>query len=68
MPYTDVKARKAKPREKQYKLTDSDGLYLLVMPAGGKYWRFKYRYEGKRKTLALGIYPEISLLDARGRL
>ena len=68
MPLTDVKAKNAKRRDKQYKLADADGLYLLVMPAGGKYWRFKYRYEGKEKLLALGTYPEISLLEARGRL
>ena len=68
MPLTDAKAKNAKGREKQYKLQDAGGLYLLVMPAGGKYWRFNYRFNGKRKTLALGTYPEISLLDARGRL
>ena len=68
MALSDVKAKNAKGREKPYKLTDTGGLYLLVMPAGGKYWRFDYRYDGKRKTLALGTYPEISLLDARGRL
>jgi hypothetical protein len=68
MALSDVKARNAKPRQKSYKLTDADGLYLLVASAGGKYWRFDYRYDGKRKTLALGTYPEISLLDARSRL
>jgi integrase len=68
MSLSDVKARNAKSKGEQYKISDADGLYLLVMPAGGKYWRFDYRYDGKRKTLALGTYPEISLLDARGRL
>jgi hypothetical protein len=68
MALSDVKAKNAKGREKPYKLTDTGGLYLLVMPAGGKYWRFDYRYDGKRKTLALGTYPEISLLDARSRV
>jgi len=68
MPLTDAKAKNAKGREKQYKLQDAGGLYLLVMPAGGKYWRFNYRFNGKRKTLALGTYPEISLLIARGKL
>jgi integrase len=68
MALSDVKARNAKPRQKSYKLTDAGGLYLLVASAGGKYWRFDYRYDGKRKTLALGTYPEISLLDARSRL
>jgi integrase len=67
MALSDVKARNAKGWEKPYKLTDADGLYLLVASAGGKYWRFDYRYGGKRKTLALGTYPEISLLDARSR-
>jgi len=61
MALTDIKARNAKPKEKQYKLTDAGGLYLLVMPNGSKYWRFDYRHEGKRKTLALGVYPEIPL-------
>jgi integrase len=61
MPLTDVTIRNAKVRDKQYKLADTGGLYLLVMPNGGKYWRVKYRYEGKEKTLSLGIYPEIPL-------
>lgn len=68
MALSDVKARNAKGRMKRYKLSDAEGLYLIVMPAGGKYWRFDYRYDGKRKTLALGTYPEIGLLDARSRL
>jgi integrase len=51
--------------DKQYKLSDGNGLYLLVTPAGGKLWRFDYRFEGKRKTLAMGKYPEISLSEAR---
>jgi integrase len=68
MPLSDVKSKNAKSKGKQYKLSDTDGLYLLVTPAGGKYWRFDYRYDGKRKTLALGTYSEISLLDARSRL
>jgi hypothetical protein len=57
-----------KAKKKQYKIQDTDELYLLVTPAGGKYWHFNYRYDRKRKTLALGIYPEITLLDARSRL
>jgi len=68
MPLIDTKIRNAKGRDKQYKLGDTGGLYLLVTPVGGKLWRFDYRHEGKRKTLALGTYPEISLLEARGRL
>ena len=67
MPLSDAKVRNAKPKQKPYKLSDADGRYLLVMPTGGKYWRFDYRYGGKRKTLALGIYPAVSLLQARGK-
>jgi integrase len=67
MALTDVKARNAKPAEKQVKLFDGDGLFLLVAPAGGKWWRFKYRFGGKEKLLALGTYPEVSLADARQR-
>lgn len=65
MPLTDVKVRNAKSTEKQVKLSDGDGMYLLVTPNGGKCWRFKYRFAGKEKLLALGTYPEISLADAR---
>ena len=67
MPLSDVKIRNSKPTEKQIKLFDNNGLFLLVTPAGGKLWRFKYRYDGKEKLLALGLYPEISLADARIR-
>src|SRR5690606_8298040 len=63
---TDVAIRNAKPADKPYKLSDYKGLYLLVSPAG-KYWRFNYRYLGKQKTLAVGVYPDTSLEDARGR-
>jgi integrase len=65
MPLNEMKIRNAKPKEKFYKLTDSDGLYLHVTEKGGKLWRFKYRFGGKYKLLALGVYPEISLLYAR---
>lgn len=67
MALTDVKIRNAKAPNKQVKLFDGGGLFLLVVPAGGKLWRLKYRYEGKEKLLALGTYPEISLADARQR-
>jgi integrase len=67
VPLTDAKARNAKPGEKPVKLSDGDGMYLLVTPNGGKCWRFKYRFGGKEKLLALGTYPEISLSDARQR-
>ena len=47
----------AKPKDKPYKLADGGGLYLLIKPNGGKYWRLKYRVAGKEKLLALGVYP-----------
>ncbi len=67
MPLTDTKIRNTKPAEKAFKLSDGEGMYLLVNPSGGKLWRLDYRYLGKRKTLALGSYPQISLVDARSR-
>ncbi len=65
MPITDTKARNAKLKDKQYKIFDTDGLFMLVSPAGGKWWRFKYRFGGKEKLMSLGTYPEVSLLQAR---
>ena len=66
VPLTESKVRNAKPRVKEYKLSDGDGLFLLVIPAGGKYWRMKYRFGGKdRAPLAFGAYPEVSLAEAR---
>lgn len=56
---------KAKPRSKQWAMYDSKGLRLLVMPTGSKYWRYNYRFAGKNKTLAIGVYPDISLANAR---
>lgn len=67
MPLTDVEVRSARARDKAYRLTDSLGMYLEVSPAGGKYWRFKYRFAGKEKRLALGVYPEVSAKEARMR-
>lgn len=67
MTLSDTKIRNTKPRSKQYKLFDGDGLFLLVTPAGGKWWRFKYRFGGKEKLLSLGTYPEVSLSQARER-
>lgn len=64
MPLTDTAVRNAKGREKPYKLSDERGLYLLVN-AAGKYWRLDYRFAGKRKTLALGVYPDVPLSKAR---
>ncbi|MTI52848.1 MAG: DUF4102 domain-containing protein [Alcanivorax sp.] len=65
MPLTATAVRQALPKAKAYKLSDGHGLYLLVNPKGAKYWRYKYRYGGKEKTLALGVFPEVSLKDAR---
>ncbi|TBM21945.1 tyrosine-type recombinase/integrase [Hafnia paralvei] len=67
MALSDVKVRSAKPEAKAYKLTDGDGMVLLVHPNGSKYWRLRYRFGGKEKMLALGKYPEVSLADARAR-
>lgn len=65
MPLTDVAVRSAKPEDKTLKLFDSGGLYLEVSPAGGKWWRWKYRFAGKEKRLAFGVYPDVSLKAAR---
>ncbi|WP_418610082.1 Arm DNA-binding domain-containing protein [Gluconobacter cerinus] len=62
---TDVAIRKSQPRESQYKLSDAQGLYLLVRPNGAKLWQLRYRFGGKEKTLSFGAYPEVSLLNAR---
>lgn len=67
MPLTDVAIRNAKPREKPYKVGDTLGLFLLVQPSGGKLWRVKYRIDGKEKKLAIGIYPQVGLAEARRR-
>ncbi len=65
MPLSDTSVRMAKPRPKAYRLSDSNGLYLEVASNGSKYWRLKYRFAGKEKRLALGVYPVISLARAR---
>jgi integrase len=67
MSLSNAKIRNAKPKEKPYKLADGDGLFLLITPAGGKYWRLKYHFGGKEKLLALGVYPNVMLADARAR-
>lgn len=64
-PLTDIQPRKAKPRDKPYKLSDGGGMYLLINPDGSKYWRMGYRFAGTERLLAFGKYPEISLADAR---
>ncbi|EBK1958358.1 DUF4102 domain-containing protein [Salmonella enterica subsp. enterica serovar Newport] len=65
MALTDAKIRAAKPDEKPYKLADSGNMFLLVHPNGSRYWRLRYRFRGKERTLALGVYPDVSLSDAR---
>ena len=65
MPLTDAKVRAAKPKSKTYRLSDERGMYLEVTPKGGKYWRFKYRVLGREKRLAIGVYPTVSLSEAR---
>ena len=67
MPLSDVKVRTAKPGAKAVKLFDERGLYLEVSPSGGKWWRLKYRFEGKEKRLSLGVYPDVGLKEARAR-
>ncbi|HET7831821.1 MAG TPA: integrase arm-type DNA-binding domain-containing protein [Gallionella sp.] len=67
MPLTDTAVKNAKPSAKPVKLSDEKGLFLLVTPSGGKWWRLKYRFGGKEKLLSLGTYPEVSLKEARER-
>lgn len=67
MALSDISIRNAKPRLKPYKLADSQGLFLLVQPSGGRLWRLKYRIDGREKKLGFGTYPEVSLSDARKR-
>ncbi len=67
MPLSDTAIRNAKPSDKTKKIFDGGGLYLEVAPSGGKWWRLKYRFDGKEKRLSLGVYPDVSLKDARNR-
>lgn len=67
MPLTDTAVRGAKAADKPLRLFDGGGLYLEVAPSGGKWWRFKYRWDGKEKRLSLGVYPAVSLKEARAR-
>lgn len=62
---TEPKVKAAKPEAKEYKLSDAGGLYLLIRPTGKKYWKYKYRFYGKEKKLSIGVYPEISIKQAR---
>ena len=65
MALTDVAIKNAKPGAKPVKITDGSGMFLLVMPTGGKLWRLKYRIDGREKLLAIGVYPDVSLSAAR---
>jgi integrase len=65
MSLTFLEVRNAKSKDKPYKLSDGEGLYLLINPSGSKLWRFKYRFDGKEKLLSIGIYPDLSLAEAR---
>ncbi|TXT25996.1 MAG: Phage integrase [Gallionellaceae bacterium] len=67
MALTDIEVKKVKTADKAVKLADGGGLFLLVQSNGAKYWRLAYRFAGKQKTLALGVYPDVSLSDARQR-
>lgn len=67
MALTELAVKKAKATDKQQKLTDSGGMYLLIQTSGSKYWRMDYRFTGKRKTLAIGVYPDVTLVEARDR-
>ena len=62
---TELTIKKSKSKEKQYKLTDGEGMYLRIYPNGAKYWQLKYRFDRKQKTLSFGVWPEVSLLQAR---
>ena len=65
MPLSDARVRALKGKNAQYKVSDGEGLYLLVPPTGSKLWRLAYRFNGKQKTFALGKYPSVTLLEAR---
>ncbi len=65
MKLSDIACKSAKPKEKPYKMADGQGMYLEIKPNGSKYWRMNYRIHNKQKTLYIGVYPEISLKDAR---
>ena len=68
MPITHVAIVNAKPREKPYRLFDGRGLYLEVSRSGGRWWRFKYRFQGREKRMSLGVFPEVSIKEARDAL
>ena len=65
MALTDIKVRTTKPSDKPFKLTDGQGMHLLINPNGSKYWQLGYRFTGKQKVFSIGVYPAVSLADAR---
>lgn len=65
MKLSATKVKNAKPRSKPYKLADGDGLSISIQPTGGKWWRFRYRWNGREQSLSFGTYPEVSLAQAR---
>src|SRR5271170_6207527 len=65
MPLSDAKIRNAKPKNKPYKLTDGEGMFVLIHANGSKYWRFKYRFLGRERILAFGVYPDVGIAEAR---
>jgi len=67
LPLTDATVRNAKPRAKAYKVADGGGLYLEVLPSGGKSWRLKYRLNGQEKRIVFGLWPDVTLKQARQR-
>lgn len=68
MSLTHTKIRNIKPRNKPFKLSDEKGLFLHVSPNGSKYWCFKYRFGGKEKLLAIGVFSEVLLAEARNNI
>ena len=65
MPLSDTSIRSLKPREKPYKVSDFEGLYLTVAPSGSRLWHLKYRINGREKRLSFGVYPHVTLAQAR---
>lgn len=65
MPLSNTALRAAKPKKKTYLMTDGEGMYLEITPSGGKWWRFKYRFDDTQKRISLGTYPDIGLKEAR---
>lgn len=66
-PLTDTEIKKAKAKDKEYKLSDGQGLYLVVKVNNSKFFRFDFTYNGKRKSMSFGVYPETSLKEARDK-